>query len=359
MERITNETLRGSIGELAWTRLTGIEAARLFVRGKLPAPPIHHLVGLTPTQTGLGTMTFTMPITPWLVDNTGIMWAGVYPLVADAPISMSLYTGLPAGKALTTSELSINYLRPPSLASGHLVARARSVHLGRDVGVAEATIENADGRTMAHATTRCVLIDLPIVEDAPLPDPVEPISDPPDPYLRPVPEGLSVDPSIWQGDRIETQRRYVAGEFPHGPINHLFDLDMVDVDEGGVELTLPASPWFSAGMPAMYGGVTALACDFALSSAVWSTLPADAVAASLDLQVRFLRPIMLDGRSIRVVGRVRHSGRRIRVAEAEVFDADGRRAAIAMGSSMVIPGGLEALKQGHRPVDIVLGGREA
>ena len=38
----------------------------------------------------------------------------------------------PAGKALTTSELSINYLRPPSLASGHLVARARSVHLGRD-----------------------------------------------------------------------------------------------------------------------------------------------------------------------------------------------------------------------------------
>jgi uncharacterized protein (TIGR00369 family) len=353
MEPITSEPLRGNIGDLAWTRLAGIEAARMFVRGDLPRPPIHHLVGLTPTQTGLGTMTFTMPITRWLRDNTGIMWAGIFPLLADAPISMSLYTGLPPGKALTTSELSINFLRPPSLSSEHLVGRGRSVYLGREVGVAEATIENAAGRTMAHATTRCVVIDIPIVEDAPLPDPVEPITDPPDPYLRPVPEGLSVDPSIWQGDRLDTQRRYVAGEFPRGPINHLFDIDMVEVDEGGVELAMPANPWFSAGMPAMYGGVTALLCDFALTSAVWSTLPADAVAASLDLQVRYLRPILLDGRPVRVVGRVRHSGRRIRVAEAEVFDADGRRAAIAMGSSMVVPGGLEALKQGHTPLDIV------
>lgn len=351
MQPITSEPVRGTIG--GWSRRSGLEAARMFVQGRLPKPPIHHLVGLTPTQAGLGAMTFTMPVTRWFLDTTGIMWGGVYALVADAPVSMALFTGLPPGKGLTTSELSIDYLRPPSVASERLVGRGRSVYLGREVGVAEATIDDAAGRTMAHATTRCVVLDLPDFG----PDAAVPAAAPgsPDPYRRPVPDALFVDPSIWQGDRIETQRRFVAGEFPRGPVNMLTGLEFVGVDAGGVELQLPASPWLSAGTPAMYGGVTALACDSALTGAVWSTLAGDAVAASLDLQVRFLRPIMLDGRPIRAVGRVRHSGRRIRVAEAEVFDADGNRAAIAMGSSMVIPGGLEALRQGHTPDDIVRG----
>lgn len=355
MQPITSEPVRGTIGGVAWSTLSGIEAARLFVQGRLPRPPIHHLVGLTPTQAGLGAMTFTMPVTRWLLDTTGIMWGGVYALVADAPVSMALFTGLPPGKGLTTSELSINYLRPPSPASERLVGRGRSVYLGREVGVAEATIEDAAGRTMAHATTRCVVLDLPDIGAGPVGAAAD-AADSPDPYLRPVPDALFVDPSIWRGDRIETQRRFVAGEFTPGPINLLTGLEFVGVDEGGVELQLPASPWLSAGTPAMYGGVTALACDSALTGAVWSTLAEDAVAASLDLQVRFLRPIMLDGRPLRAVGRVRHRGRRIRVAEAEVFDADGNRAAIAMGSSMVIPGGLEALRQGHTPDDIVRGG---
>lgn len=359
MEPITSEPLRGTIGDVSWLSLSGLEAARLFVRGRLATPPIHHLVGLTPTQAGLGSMTFTMPVTPWLLDNTGIMWGGVFCLVADAPISMSLYTGLPPGKALTTSELSINYLRPPSLQSGRLVGRGHAVYLGREVGVAEATIEDAAGRTMAHATTRCVVLDMPSVGTAPTLDPGHPEYDTPDPYLRAVPDELFVDPTIWRGDRIETQRRFITGDLARGPVNVLTGVDFVGVDEGGVELSLPASPWLSAGTPAMYGGVTALVCDSALTGAVWSTLPGDAVAASLDLQVRFLRPILLDGRSIRVTGRVRHEGRRIRVAEAEVFDADGRRAAIAIGSSMVIPGGLEGLRQGHTPDDIVRSGSEA
>jgi uncharacterized protein (TIGR00369 family) len=353
MKPFTTEPLRGAIAVAPAAGLSGLEAARLFVQGSWPKPPIHHLLGLTPTQTGLGAMTFTMPITRWLLDATGIMWGGIYPLVADAPISMSLYTGLPPGKGLTTSELSINYLRPPSLEAHRLVGRGRSIHLGREVGVAEATIEDVSGRTMAHATTRCVVIDVPITGDRPDPAPEESSSASPDPYLRPVPDELFVDPSIWRGDRIETQQRLIDEGGNTGPVSVLTGLEWVAVDASQSELSLPSSPWLSAGTPAMYGGVTAFVCDSALSGAVWSTLSGDAVAATLDLQVRFLRPIMLDGRPIRAVGRVRHSGRRIRVAEAEVFDADGKRAAIAMGSSMVIPGGLAALKQGHAPEEIV------
>ena len=103
----------------------------------------------------------------------------------------------------------------------------------------------------------------------------------------------------------------------------------------------------------MYGGLLAWACDFALIGAVWSTIDAGAVAPSLDLQVRFLRPVLLDGSTLDISGWVVHSGRTIRVAQAEITNSEGKTVAIATGSAMVIEGAVERLVQG-RPVEDVI-----
>lgn len=83
----------------------------------------------------------------------------------------------------------------------------------------------------------------------------------------------------------------------------------------------------------MYGGILALARDSAMGGAVWSTLDPNAVAASLNMQICFLKP---DGRKLHITSAVRYSGRMIRVAEARVFDADGRRVALATPSSLAL-----------------------
>ena len=103
----------------------------------------------------------------------------------------------------------------------------------------------------------------------------------------------------------------------------------------------------------MYGGAIAWACDTAIASTVWSTLEPHEGSASLDLQVRFLRPVMLDGSNLTVIGEIKHRGRSIRIANAEVLDAKGRRVALASGASYVIPDGIEALKQGRQTDEIV------
>ncbi len=325
----------------------------MFVRGELPRPPIHHLTGLTPTETGLGTMTFTMPVSHWLEDSVGIIWGGVYAFLVDAPISMALHTGLPPGKALTTAELSVNYLRPASIRSERLVARGRTVYLGKDVGVSEATVEDSHGRTMAHATTRCVVLDVPFDADAELPVPQPPITDPPDPYLRTPPAANMLGPSLWEGERLAIQRRLVAGEIPPGPAQLLTGITPTQVEEGVAHVTLPTSPWLSAGGPNRSGGALARACASAVVASVWSTLRAEEAAATLDLQVRFLRPAFIGSGPLTAVGTVRHRGRSIRVSDVEVLDSEGRRVALAMGSSMVIPGGIEAMKMGRRVEEIV------
>ena len=353
MEPIINEPVRGTIGDMSFLRLPGLDAMRRAVRGEAPRPPIHHLTGLRPTEAGLGRMTFSMPVTPWLEDAAGIIWGGVFAFFADAPISLALYTGLPPGKLPTTSELSINYLRPATRDTGTLIGRARSVYLGRDVGVSEATIEDRHGRTLAHATTRCVVVDIPFDADAALGLPAEIIDEPVDPYLRTPPDTAWSELSVFEGEKVPSMRRFVDGVHPPGPVQLLTGARFMSVEHGRAAMSWPASPWFSAGGPAMYGGALAWACDTAIASAVWSSLDADAVSASLDLQVRFLRPVMLDGSNLTIIGQVRHAGRSIKVAEAEVLDANGKRVALATGSSLVIPGGIEQLKTGRRSDQIV------
>lgn len=58
MDPVIREKARGHYGGFSWTRYPGIEAARQFVKGSMPRPSIHHLVGLTPTEAGPGRMTF-------------------------------------------------------------------------------------------------------------------------------------------------------------------------------------------------------------------------------------------------------------------------------------------------------------
>jgi len=58
---------------------------------------------------------------------------------------------LPAGRQLTTSQLSVNYLRPVARAD-HLVARSKILHLGRRTVHVDVSIVNQHGALVVHGT---------------------------------------------------------------------------------------------------------------------------------------------------------------------------------------------------------------
>jgi uncharacterized protein (TIGR00369 family) len=122
------------------------------------------------------------------------------------------------------------------------------------------------------------------------------------------------------------------------PVCALLGLRFLDVVEGAVTITMPASLWFCTGFGTFYGGALAAFADAAINTAVLTTVPAGTSFGTLDLKVNFLRPVTPDGRDLVARAIVEQRGRTIAVTTCRIDDADGKRVAMATGSAMILPG---------------------
>ncbi|HEX6946142.1 MAG TPA: PaaI family thioesterase [Acidimicrobiia bacterium] len=352
-ESIVDEPVRGAIGDPRGLQLPGLEAARRYVRGELPLGPIHRLTGLRPTDAGPGRCTFSMPVTRWLEDGFGVVWAGVFALLADAPLGLAIWTGLPAGKMVTTSELNMSFVRPITRETGNIVGRATSVHQGSQVGLAAVEVSDRNGRLMAYGTTRCLIVDAPVDLAAEYPEPDTGPDEPVDPYLREPPGDAYFDlETIVKGAPTDVLTRVFGGEVRPN-IWRLLPLSGELEGPGSVRATFPTTPWFSAGAPFLYGGLLALFAESATGSAIYSTVDPGEVFATLDLNIRFTRPVPIGSGDITLRGQVQHVGRRLRVASADLFNAEGKRVAMATSSALVVPDGVQQLMRGVPPEEIL------
>jgi uncharacterized protein (TIGR00369 family) len=321
--------------------LSGLDQMRSFFAGKAPRPPIHYLTGMRPTEVGPGTSTFVMPATDWLLSPPGLVQLGTLAILTDGPLGCAVQTALPPATPFTTAELSISGIRPAGASGGNLIARGRLIHAGRSMALSEATVEDSEGRRVAHATSRCFIF--PAVVSPPPPAPEFPTLEDaaeanPPPYRRP-PQGEVLGQDVY--DRLsglEIFRAQLSGDLPGPPISHLTGLRPVDVAEGEVTFVCPATEWLCSPLGKVEGGVIALVAETPLVSAVQTLLPAGTSYAPLDLKVNFLRPVDPDGAELTAKARVIHRGKTIVVATSEVVEGQGRPVAVATGSSMVMPG---------------------
>jgi uncharacterized protein (TIGR00369 family) len=335
------EPVRGGYPDPRLFGLPGIEQMRAYFRGLAPAPPLSRLTGARPTHVGPGTATFVAPASEWLLTPVPYISLGALAMLADAALGCAIQTTLPAATPYTTSDLSLNFLRPLEADGGQVSARGRLVHGGRSLGVAELLIEDGQARPVAHGTTRCFVLDaldVPPVDLDDLPRIDEPAFDPTDPYLRPV-AGAPLPQDVW--DRmagLEIMHALIAGELDPPPITHLTGLRPTELGEGSATFVLPSSAWLTSPIGTVQGGATALLAETVLATAVQTTIPARTAFTPLDLKVNYVRPVFADGRDLVGRGTVVHRGRTLAVASAELRNADGKLAAVATGTSLIREG---------------------
>lgn len=337
-------TLRQPPPRASWgaeaLRMSGLEQMRAARDHRLPEPPISALTGLRVTDVGLGKSTFAMPASPWWQSGAGVFLAGTLAFVADAPLGGAILTSAPSAMGLSTSQLSINFLRPAGTRSQVLIAHGRLIHETRSTGLAEASIEDGRGRLLAHATSRCILTPIPpaVAEVAANREsPAGPAVEIPAPYMTP-PEGEVFGQEIWDtASGLDLMRRFIEGGFSP-PVFRLMGIRGIRVGDGAATVAMPASGWLLNAFGVIYGGSLALLADAAITVATATIVPPATAFSPLDLKINYLRPVFHSDGELVASAHLVHRGRTIAVATCEIVSATGKVVAVASGSVLILPG---------------------
>jgi uncharacterized protein (TIGR00369 family) len=120
------------------------------------------------------------------------------------------------------------------------------------------------------------------------------------------------------------------------PIMDTLDLDGMSFAEGRAEFRLTPREFHYNPIGSVHGGVLSTLLDSACGCAVHTRLPVGVFYTTLDLSVKFLRPVSVGTGEIAAVGSVTHLGRRTALAEARITDAEGKLYATATSSCLIM-----------------------
>jgi uncharacterized protein (TIGR00369 family) len=143
--------------------------------------------------------------------------------------------------------------------------------------------------------------------------------------------------AVGRSTGLEFLREIAVGRLPAPPIGATLSFTIEEVEHGRVVFSLIPGEEHYNPIGSVHGGVYATLLDSAAGCAVQSTLPQGTGYTSLDLTVKFLRPITVDTGKVRAIGTVLNGGRRTALAEAQLLDSTDRLLAHATSSCMIFP----------------------
>jgi uncharacterized protein (TIGR00369 family) len=141
---------------------SGLEQMRAIVSGELPPPPMAVLMGMTVAEVEDGRAVFVGQPGEQHFNPIGVVHGGFAATMLDSAMGCAVQTTLPAGRAYTTLEVKVNFVRAIGLDTGPVLAEATVLHRGRQVATAEARLAAQEsGKLLAHGTTTCQVFDVP------------------------------------------------------------------------------------------------------------------------------------------------------------------------------------------------------
>ena len=136
---------------------------------------------------------------------------------------------------------------------------------------------------------------------------------------------------------LEQLQSMREGGMPHPPIMDTLGITDLRPEPGRVVVEMPAATFHYNPLGGVHGGVISTLLDTAAACAVHTTLAAGEFYTSVDLTVKFLRPVTVDSGTLTCEGTVIQRGRRTALAQAQLTDAAGKLVAHATSTCMIFP----------------------
>ncbi len=150
------------------------------------------------------------------------------------------------------------------------------------------------------------------------------------------------DPSIigskWmQLDGREFLEQIGGGDIPLPPILSVLDIREGSVGDGRIEFSMRPQGYMLNLAGTVHGGVLATLVDSALTCALVTRLPKGMACTTIDLQMRFFRPVHLSTELLTASAQVLNAGKTFATTHGEIRDAKGRLIVHATSSLAIAP----------------------
>jgi len=159
--------VRAGMGATGWASpkelasRSGMQVFDAIFTGELPSPPIGETLDFVPVHIEPGTAVFQGRPKPRHYNPLGSVHGGWFATLLDSAVGCAVHSMLPAGRGYTTLELKINIVRALTESVPLVRAEGKVVHVGRQVATAEGRLFGPDGKLYAHASTTCLVFDMP------------------------------------------------------------------------------------------------------------------------------------------------------------------------------------------------------
>jgi uncharacterized protein (TIGR00369 family) len=127
-----------------------------------------------------------------------------------------------------------------------------------------------------------------------------------------------------------------TGELPPPPIADLLGFEIRALAPGEVTFAMEPTLQHYNPIGMVHGGVAATLLDTVMGCAVQTVLPSGVLYSTLDISVRYLRPVTVETGTILATGTVVHHGRRTATAEGRVVSADTGRLLATATSTLLL-----------------------
>jgi uncharacterized protein (TIGR00369 family) len=141
--------------------MPGIDFVRAIFAGRLPAPPIMQTI--QPFDSSAEPGVVVMRSIPGFrhYNPIGSVHGGYAATLLDSAMGLAVHTMLPPGTGYTTLEFKISFIRGMTQDTGAVRTEGKTLNVGRRAATAEARITDGKGRLLAHATTTCLVFEIP------------------------------------------------------------------------------------------------------------------------------------------------------------------------------------------------------
>jgi uncharacterized protein (TIGR00369 family) len=142
--------------------LDGLQTMQAMMNGELPYAEIAQTLNFMLVEIERGRAVFQGEPLAAHLNPLGTVHGGWFATLLDSALGCAVHSMMPVGRAYTTAELGINLVRAihPARVS-RVRAEGQVQHCGRQLATATARLVGPDGTLYAHASTTCLVFEIP------------------------------------------------------------------------------------------------------------------------------------------------------------------------------------------------------